>query len=410
MTGFLRSNARWLAPGFLLTATAAFGQNWFVALFAADIMAAHGLSDGQWGSLYAVATLAAAALLYTRGALADTVPPDRLAPVLALLFALSAAAMALAGSLWLLALAIVGLRFCGQGMFPQVAVTTIGRWFRDGRGRAVAIVTLGLPISEAVFPFVAVALIGGVGWRGTWWMVAAFLALGVAPAAGILFARGRAPRGGGDATEATGMHGRHWTRAEALRHWLLPALLPLMLTPNLIGTVVYFHQAHVGAVKGWTLAQIAQGYPAFSVLGIAASLATGWVCDRWGPERLLPVVLLPMGLGVALLGPGQHIAAWIAALGLIGATFGIATALWGALLPALYGTRHLGAVRALATTGMVLAAAVGPPVTGVLIDRGIDFPAQCPALALWCFALSAAALPVARAVRTIAPQATTTSG
>ncbi|MCB1374369.1 MAG: MFS transporter [Rhodobacteraceae bacterium] len=401
MIAFLTQNLRWLAPGFLLTFASAFGQTWFIALFAGEIKAVYGLSDGGWGSLYTLATLVAAGLLFLRGALADTMPLGRLAAGVALAFALAAALMAWTSSPWLLGLALIGLRFCGQGMFPHVALTAMGRWFRAQRGRAVSLVILGHAFGEMVIPLITVAAIAALGWRLTWGGVALMLALGLAPAAALLFARGRAPEGGGEGggEEAPGLGGRHWSRADALGHWLLPALLPFLLTPGFVGTVVYFHQSNISAVKGWAQAEMARGYPVYAALAIAAALFAGWACDRFGPERLLPVFLLPMALGVTLIGPAGQVGLWIAALGLLGATQGTASALWGALLPAVYGTRHLGAVRSLATTVMVVSTAIGPGITGILIDRGIDFPRQCLAMGIWCLGLGALGLVVLRRLR-----------
>jgi ABC-type proline/glycine betaine transport system permease subunit len=84
------------------------------------------------------------------------------------------------------------------------------------------------------------------------------------------------------------------------------------------------------------------------------------------------------------------------ALPLMGLTMGMSTALWGVILPVAYGTRHLGSVRSLVTTIGVLATAIGPGVTGILIDRGIDFPRQCLVLGLWCLALVAAGFAIYR--------------
>ena len=72
MLSFLTANARWLSTGFLLTFASSFGQTWFISLFAGEVRAAHGLSNGGWGGLYTIATLASAALLFSRGALVDT--------------------------------------------------------------------------------------------------------------------------------------------------------------------------------------------------------------------------------------------------------------------------------------------------------------------------------------------------
>ncbi|QBX34932.1 hypothetical protein E4191_09560 [Paracoccus liaowanqingii] len=94
MIPFLRDNLRWLGAGLLLTFASAFGQTWFISLFAEFIKDRHGLTDGSWGSLYTVATLAAAALMFWKGSLADSVPLSRLAPLAALIFGAAAIGMA----------------------------------------------------------------------------------------------------------------------------------------------------------------------------------------------------------------------------------------------------------------------------------------------------------------------------
>jgi hypothetical protein len=71
-------------------------------------------------------------------------------------------------------------------------------------------------------------------------------------------------------------------------------------------------------------------------------------------------------------------------MALIGLTQGGSVALLGALWPELYGTRNLGSIKALATSAMVFATALGPGVTGMLIDAGIMFPDQTWGFALWC--------------------------
>jgi len=50
--------------------------------------------------------------------------------------------------------------------------------------------------------------------------------------------------------------------------------------------------------------------------------------------------------------------------------------LFGAIWPELYGTRHLGAIKALAAALMVFGSAIGPGMTGALIDLGIPFQDQ----------------------------------
>jgi MFS family permease len=69
---------------------------------------------------------------------------------------------------------------------------------------------------------------------------------------------------------------------------------------------------------------------------------------------------------------------------------GAGSAVLGAFWPEYYGTRHLGAIRSVATSLMVFATALGPVITGALIDAGVDYDRQLQGMAL--IALGSAAL------------------
>ncbi len=391
---FLQENARWLATGLLLALGSSFGQTYFIALFAGEIRATYGLSDGQWGGIYTIATITSACLLIAFGGRADTVPLSRLAVIVAGVFALAAILMALGNAIWTLLLAVFLLRFCGQGMMTHMKATAMARWFVATRGRAMAITNLGYPVGEAVLPVVTILIIAGIGWRATWGMAAAIILLVLIPALMWLLAQDRAPKGSNGGRGAPGLYGKHWTRAEVLGHPLFYAFIPLLLTPGFIGTVVFFHAVHVAEVKGWTLSAMAPSYAAYAVASVSFGLIAGWAADRFGPARLMPVALVPMAMGMFLIGPAETPLGWAVALALVGVTQGVAAALAGTLLPTLFGTDHLGSVRSIATAIMVFATAIGPGITGWFIDRGVSYPEQGIAQGAWCLVLSAALIPV----------------
>ncbi|MEM9784154.1 MAG: MFS transporter, partial [Pseudomonadota bacterium] len=162
--------------------------------------------------------------------------------------------------------------------------------------------------------------------------------------------------------------------------------------------VMFFHQVHISQVKGWSLTAMAPGYAAYAGATIAVSFLSGWIVDRFGAQVLLPVVVLPMAVGITLLAPAQNVSTWFVVLGLLGVTTGMSATLSGTLLPAVYGTDHLGSVRAVATALMVFSTAIGPGVTGLVVDAGIDFPAQGPVMGAWCLALSLGMIPVMRRI------------
>ena len=391
------ANARWLAAGMLCTLGSSFGQTFFISLFADRIMDTYGLTDGGWGTLYTGATLVSAALLVQAGRLADTMALNRLALLVIGLFATVAMGMALNTSPIVLFILIAGLRFCGQGMLSHIGITATARWFRAHRGRALAVTGLGYSLGEAVLPTLVVAAIALIGWRGTWGLAAVVLLAGLAPALWLLLGQGRAPVSASDGPDVSaGLAGRHWARGDALRHWLFWALVPGVLTPSFIGTVIFFHQLHIAQVKGWSIADMALGYPVYAALTVLTMVLAGRLIDRRGAPSLLPVYLLPLGFGMALIGPGETVWSWYGLLVLLGIGQGLGNTLNGALWPEIYGTRHIGAVRALVVAIMVLSTAIGPGITGLLIDAGVDFPEQGLFMTLWCLGLSAIFLLVTR--------------
>ena len=53
-----------------------------------------------------------------------------------------------------------------------------------------------------------------------------------------------------------------------------------------------------------------------------------------------------------------------------------------------FGTRYLGSIKATAAALMVFGSALGPAISGWLIDHGVNFPAQMGAIALYIAASS----------------------
>lgn len=386
---FYRENARWLGVGLMLTLVSSFGQTYFISIFADSIMAEYGLTDGEWGGIYTIATLCSAGCLLWAGRFADQIPVRRLAVMILAAFAVVAVGMSVNQSPLLLIVLIFGLRFCGQGMISHLGITAMGRWFRAHRGRAVAIAGLGYSIGEACLPRLAAWAEPMIGWRSVWLVVAVVLIAAFAPLIAWMARDERSPRGIAESEQSPGRDGRHWKRPDMLRHWMFWGMAPGIVAASFIGTVIFFQVTHIAEVMGWSKIDMTVAYPVYAATTIVVSLMAGVLSDRVGPDRLLPVFLLPMGLGILFIGPFDGIWSWWVALGLTGVTTGISHALWGALLPELYGTRHLGSIKAIASAFMVVGSAVGPGLTGLVIDLGVDFTGQTVAMAVSTLILSA---------------------
>ena len=83
-------------------------------------------------------------------------------------------------------------------------------------------------------------------------------------------------------------------------------------------------------------------------------------------------------------------------MGLMGIGYGLSSTLFGALWPEVYGTEHLGSVRSFIVALMVLSSALGPGITGWLIDLGVYYPHQIAVMGLYSLAASAIMLFVSR--------------
>jgi MFS family permease len=379
---FLRENARWLAAGVLLAFVSGFGQTFFIAIFAGHLRAEFGLSDGQWGWAYTAGTLASAALMLWTGGLTDRFRVRNLGSWVLVALALACVAMSLNRAAWALPIIIFALRFTGQGMTSHTAIVAMARWFVANRGRALAVAGLGYALAEALMPMIYVAALRLFGWRELWLVSAAVVVLGV-PALRALLSYERTPQSMAAGSQAPGMGGRHWTRAEALRHWLIWALMPALLAPPAFFTAFFFQQVHLAGVKGWDHLQLVTLFPLFPLAGVAASFGFGWSIDRFGARKLMGVYQLGLAAGYLVLALTDTLLAAAVALALMGVTSGGQGTLPNAFWAEYYGTRNIGSIKAVITAVLVLGSAIGPGLSGALIDRGVMFPAQMLAIAAY---------------------------
>jgi MFS family permease len=385
---FLKTNARWLSAGGLLMFSSSFGQTFFISIFAGQIMQSYGLSDGDWGRIYGSGTLASGLLMLWAGAYTDVYRAKTLAVVMFLLMSGFCLAMAFNTSAALLIVVIFGLRFSGQGMLSHIAMVAMGRWFIAARGKAAAIATLGFSVGEAFLPMLFVALMAFATWQSLW-ILAGLVALLFIPLLRFLLSEERTPQSIAEESHAVGMSGLHWTRARVLRHWLFWLVLPATAAPPMMGTAFFFQQVHFATSKGWEHAHLVALFPFYTLTTVASVLLFGAAIDRWGSSVMMPLFQLPMAAAFLALGASTSLTHAMIGLVLLALMQGgngvVPLAFWSEY----YGTRHLGAIKAMAAAVMVVSSAIGPALTGALIDRGIPFADQMVWIAVYTVGASA---------------------
>lgn len=368
-----------------------------------------GLTHGEFGRLYMFATLASALCIPFLGRLIDVVEAQRMVALVVPILAGAALLAGYASSLPTLILAIFLLRLFGQGMMTNIALTTTARWFVTQRGRAVSLVVLGHQGGEATIPLAFAALAIAYGYSIGWLAAAIALIVIGLPFAYWCYRTPRAlPRSASASlTEQLGLPDTHpsmqtevlpkvpgWTRGQVLRDPIFWVLLAGVLAPAFIGTTIFYHQNYLTTLHSWPPQLFAMSLLVMALTTVCCALITGAAIDRLSATFILPYFLLPLGGACFVLAySGPEITLFILMV-LLGISYGIASTLFGALWPEIYGLANLGAVRSITVSAAVLATAIGPGVTGTLIDLGMSLPAQMIFLGVYCF-LAACAMTIA---------------
>ncbi|MBJ6126448.1 MFS transporter [Microvirga splendida] len=397
----LMRHGRVIGLGFALTFLSSFGQTFFISLSGPDIRAAFGLTHGAFGSIYSLATLSSGLLMIWVGSVIDRVDIRLYATTAMLGLAAAALSLSLAPNVIALGLSLFALRLFGQGMLSHAGVMSTARLDEGVRGRALGVAALGFPAGEAIFPAIAIALITAIGWTGTWRTAALAIAvaLGLGWLLGLLIRRKDPDLEGSARRKAASGPGPRWI--DTLRDWRFLALVPTMIGYPAIMTAYFFHQRFIAEVKGWSLELLASSITLFALVSVVVAMSAGSFVDRFGAVRLSHFYLAGMIAASFTLALFDAPFLPLVFFGLIGLTSGCTNVVIAAVLAELFGTTHLGKIRALAGAIMVVASAATPGAIGLLFDAGISLEAICLGFVVYMLAAAAVtfALPNPRAAR-----------
>ncbi|EEB86334.1 MFS transporter [Roseobacter sp. GAI101] len=379
---FIRANWLFLLAGFLLTFTSSYGQTYFISLFAGEIKGSFDLSDGQWGGIYTIGTTLSAITMVWAGVLTDRFRVRRLSFWVMIALATACLAMAAVPNWIALIFVIYALRLTGQGMMSQLGAVAMVRWFEATRGKALSLSSMGFAMGQAVLPVVFVALFASFHWRSLW-VLAACLVLITMPVMLMLLRQERTPQSMAETTQVAGMDGHHWTRLQMMRHGLFWLMIPMIIGPAAWGTALFFQQVHLTEVKGWSLVSFVALMPLYTITSVISTFVSGWAVDRFGVNRVTPVQMLPFALSFAVLAYADTIAMAGVGLMIFGVGQGMQATATSVFWAEFYGTRYIGSIKAVAAALMVFGSAIGPGVTGLFIDLGVNFPEQMIPIAIY---------------------------
>jgi len=381
----------------LLAFFSSFGQTFFISLSGGAIRSEYGLSNGDWGLFYMLATLGSALTLPLFGRIVDYISVSKTVLIIVPALALACLAMAWSSSVFLLIVVLYCLRLFGQGMMTHTSITAMGRWYSAQRGRAVSVAVVGHQAGEALFPIIFVYALLVMGWRETWISSAMFLTCFALPVIYLLMRVERIPSQAENA-QAAKTAVRDWTRSEVLQDPMFYGLLVAVLAPSFIGTTLFFHQDYLIELRGWDKLQFSVSFTVMAMMTFVFALISGHLVDRFSAVKLLPFFLLPLSMACVAMWAIEAEWGSFLFMGLLGVSYGISSTLFGALWPEVYGVKNLGGIRSITIAVMVFGTALGPGITGYLIDYGVAYGAQILVMGLYCLAASMIMLFVSRRI------------
>ena len=359
--------------GFIFTFFSSFGQSFFLGIFNTSIRETLSITHGQFGSIYASATLCSSLLLIWVGKKIDDINIFRFAIYVTLLLSFSCFFFSKISSIIFLFIAILLMRFSGQGMMSHTATTTVSRYFTKSRGRALSICWFGLSSAEFILPVLMVFLLSLTTWQNIWTVIA-LLILIFLPIASFFLVRTVKldTRESTEGEEFKEENIKQWKRIEVIKDYKFYIVSMNMLAMPWIATGVFVYQSFITESKNWGPFVIAQSFMSYSVFSVITLLISGFLIDKFTSRKLLIFMNIPLFLSTfVIIYFDAQFTAFIF-LGLIGISNGLANVLGSSTWAEVYGVKHIGSIKALTTALMVFSTAFGTALFGILIDIGFS--------------------------------------
>ena len=370
---FKSLNFKVILFGFIFTFFSSFGQSFFLGLFNSSIREALSITHGQFGSIYASATLLSSFILIWIGKKIDDVHILKFASYVIILLAISCFVFSKISSVIFLFFSIFLMRLSGQGLMSHTATTTITRFFEKSRGRALSTTWLGLSLAEFILPLLIVFLLTFLDWRNIWISISIFVIV-VLPI--ITFSLVKNIRL--DSRETSNLKGndlkkiKQWKRSEVLKDYRFYIICLSMLAMPSIATGTFVYQSFIVSSKNWGPYVIAQSFMVYSVLSVITLFFSGFLIDKFTSRRLLIYMNIPLLLSTFVLYYFNSPISSFAFLGLIGISNGLANVLGSSTWAEIYGVKYIGSIKALTTAFMVFSTAFGTALYGIFIDNSFS--------------------------------------
>ncbi|MDC0418535.1 MFS transporter [Pelagibacteraceae bacterium] len=366
----LSLNKKIIIFGFIFTFFSSFGQSFFLGLFNAPIRNELGITHGQFGSIYAVATIFSSLLFIWAGKKIDDFRLLNYSFFVIFLLCFSTLFFSFINSIYFLAAGIFLMRFSGQGLMSHTSSTAISRYFEKSRGKALSTIWFGLSAAEFVLPVLIIYFLTIYSWRSVWQGISIMIIVILPLMVNFTIKKINFESREDDLEKKIKIKIKSWKRTEVLKDFRFYIISSNMLAMPWIFTGMAVYQSFISDSKLWEVYTIPKAFMVYSITSIITLFSSGFLVDKFTSRKLIPVMNIPLLLAMFILFYSeQEISAYFF-LGLIGISNGFGNILGSSTWAEIYGVKYIGSIKALTTAFMVFSTALGTAVFGILIDNG----------------------------------------
>ncbi len=368
----LSINKKVIIFGFIFTFFSSFGQSFFLGLFNAPIRNELGISHGQFGNIYATATIFSSLLLIWVGKKIDEYQIIYYSFFVILLLFFSTLFFSFINSIIFLSIGIFLMRFSGQGLMSHTSTTTISRFFERSRGKALSTIWFGLSSAEFILPVLVTYLFVIYSWRSVWQGIAIIIIIFLPFVVLNTIKKIKLDSREKDFDSKKIFKIKSWNRKEVIKDYRFYIVSLNMLAMPWIATGVFVYQSFISDSKMWNIYTIPKAFMVYSLASIVTLFFSGFLVDKFTSRKLIPIMNVPLLIAMFVLFYYQHEMSAFVFLGLVGISNGLANVLGSSTWAEIYGVKFIGSIKALTTAFMVFSTAFGTAVFGLMIDNGFS--------------------------------------
>lgn len=407
------------------------GQTYSISIFIDYYIDDFGLSRSLVSSIYSFATLLSGCLLFIMGKMIDRFGQRKITFIVAIMLGLTCLWNSFIMGPIMLFIGFFMLRYWGQGSLVLLPNTLVPQWFIKQRGRAFSFLNIGGFLGALSIPAINAWLIYTWGWPTTWRIWAFVILFGFAPLAYYLIRNkpedmgllpdspsGRElPRVNNQTTTSSTDQSKHplankttvhledqpndpsnievsWTLSEAIRTRAFWFILASVCVPSMVGTGIIFHLYSIFSENDLSRAAAPIVLGIIPIASFTTSFIGGFLIERYKLHYILALAFIGYtGSMILLLFSFSMFNTILFAIA-IGASTGFIAVGQGVVWPNYFGRKHIGSIKSIVMTALVIASALGPLPFGVAYDYFQSYTeiillmTMAPAIAVLLMAIS----------------------